>query len=197
MQQSTSCLWQRLLVLTKEPVTEHLQGKVHMNSEWECFFFGPSQCHLCAQSEAKDAKWCNSRIEKAWVPGALPGDKSVTQGSPRFISDWCGRQIFVVVSLRLGGGCSFYCSIDETSHTDEDTLKKKKKKFYPLLLFQGWEEVGAQLWLNLYIIIMYNHLNNLANQTNDPALNLLFPFKLGTSQDNISNTRYWSDHNFP
>ena len=94
-------------------------------------------------------------------------------------------------------GCSFYWSVDETSHTDEDTLKKKKKNFYLLLLFRGWGEVGAQLWLNLHIIIMYNHLNNLANQTNDPALNLLFPFKLGTSQDNIGNTRYWSDHNFP
>lgn len=34
---------------------------------------------------------------------------------------------------------------------------------------------------------MGNHLNNLGNQTNDAALNLSFPFKLGTSQYNISN----------
>lgn len=34
-------------------------------------------------------------------------------------------------------GCSFYCSIDETSHTDEDTLKKKKKKILSFASLSG------------------------------------------------------------
>ena len=45
-------------------------------------------------------------------------------------------------------GCSFYCSIDETSHTDEDTLKKKKKKILSFASLSGVRG-GRCFWMRL------------------------------------------------
>lgn len=66
-----------------------------MNSEQECFFFGPSLCHLCAQSEAKDAKWYNSRMEEAWVPGPLPGDQSLREVPSSYQTDVGDRALLL------------------------------------------------------------------------------------------------------